>query len=86
MKLITGQRILCALSNLSPGYAKLPLPALRRFYDSYDQLLGSGSRTDVSCEDRADPFGRTADTDQDLSASRGCAYIDHGLFSMAGAM
>jgi len=57
MKLITGQRILCALSNLSPRYAKLPLPALRRFYDSYDQLLGSGSRTDVSCEDRLIPLG-----------------------------
>lgn len=57
MKLITGQRVLCALSNLSPGFAKLPLPALRRFYDSYDKLFGSGSRTDVSCEDRRTPVG-----------------------------
>ena len=57
MKLITGQRILCTLGDLSPGYAKLPLPALRRFYDCYDQLLGSGSRTDVSYKNRRIPLG-----------------------------
>ena len=56
-KLITGQRILCTLGNLAPGYANLPLPALRRFYDSYDQPWGSGSRADVSSEDRLIPLG-----------------------------
>ena len=57
IKLINGQRILCALGNIAPGYARLPLPALRRFYDNYDRLLGSGSRVDVSSEDRVISLG-----------------------------
>lgn len=52
MKLIMGQRMLCALGNLGPEFAKLPLTELRRVYDTYDQLFGTGARADVSTEDR----------------------------------
>lgn len=57
MKLIAGQRILCTLGNLGPEFAKLPLRQLRRVYDSYDQLFGSGSRADVSTQDMQIPLG-----------------------------
>lgn len=57
MTLITGQRILCALGNIGPGLSKLPLAKFRQIYDIYDQLLGSGSRDDVSTEDRQIPVG-----------------------------
>ncbi|MDG1312146.1 MAG: alpha/beta hydrolase [Porticoccaceae bacterium] len=56
-KLIAGQRILCTLGNLGPAFAKLPLAGLRRSYDAYDRLLGSGFRADVSTEDRQIPVG-----------------------------
>ena len=57
MKLIAGQRILCTLGNLGPEFSKLPLRQLRRVYDSYDQLFGSGSRADVSTQDMQIPLG-----------------------------
>lgn len=54
-KLITGQRLLCALGNIGPGMALLPARQMRRAYDSYDRFFGSGSRGDVSTEDRSIP-------------------------------
>ncbi|MDA8786382.1 alpha/beta hydrolase [Porticoccaceae bacterium] len=57
MKLITGQRILCTLGNLGPEFARRPLGELRRIYDTYDRVFGSGSRSDVSTEDRQIPLG-----------------------------
>jgi len=56
-KLITGQRLLCTLGNTGPGMAVLPLEQMRRAYDSYDRFFGSGSRKDVSTEDRSIPVG-----------------------------
>ena len=56
-RLITGQRILCTLGNLSPEFAKLPLAELRRVYDTYDLVFGSGSRADVSTQDMQIPLG-----------------------------
>lgn len=52
MKLITGQRILSKLSNVGPGLSRSPLSSFRFIYDSFDQLFGSGSRSDVTTEDR----------------------------------
>ena len=52
MKLITGQRILSKLSNLGPGLSRSPLGSFRFVYDSFDRLFGSGSRSDVTTEDR----------------------------------
>lgn len=53
MKLIIGQRILSKLSNLGPGLSRSPLKSFRFIYDSFDQLFGSGSRSDVTTEDRS---------------------------------
>ena len=52
MKLITGQRILSKLSNLGPGLSRSPLKSFRFIYDRFDQLFGSGSRSDVTTEER----------------------------------
>lgn len=57
MKLITGQRILSKLSNLGPGLSRSPLKSFRFIYDSFDQLFGSGSRSDVTTEDRSISVG-----------------------------
>lgn len=57
MKLITGQRILSKLSNLGPGLSRSPLGTFRLVYDSFDQLFGSGSRSDVTTEDRSIDVG-----------------------------
>lgn len=57
MKLILGQRILCALGNIGPGLARMPVAEMRRIYDMYDQFFGSGSRADVITEDRSIPAG-----------------------------
>jgi acetyl esterase len=56
-KLITGQRLLCTLGNIGPGMAVLSPRQMRRTYDSYDRFFGSGSREDVSTEDRSIPVG-----------------------------
>ena len=56
-KLITGQRLLCTLGNIGPGMAAMSLGQMRRTYDSYDRFFGSGSRADVSTEDRLIPVG-----------------------------
>ncbi len=53
MKLITGQRILCNLSNAGPGLHLSPLGTFRLVYDSFDTLFGGGSRFDVSTENRS---------------------------------
>ena len=57
MKLITGQRILCKLSNVGPGLGGSSLNTLRATYDSFDKLFGSGSRSDVTTEDRSIDVG-----------------------------
>tara|TARA_B110000046_G_C12972103_1_gene389391 strand:- start:582 stop:1493 length:912 start_codon:yes stop_codon:yes gene_type:complete len=45
------------LGNIGPAFSQLPLATLRRIYDSYDQLLGSGSRADVSTENKCVAVG-----------------------------
>lgn len=57
MKLIAGQRILSKLSNVGPGLGGSSLASLRSVYDSFDKLFGSGSRSDVTTEDRLADVG-----------------------------
>ncbi|MBT5388776.1 MAG: alpha/beta hydrolase [Porticoccaceae bacterium] len=51
MKLITGQRILCTLGNIGPGFHNMPLKGMRKGYDAYDRWFGSGNQRDVSTTD-----------------------------------
>ncbi len=57
MKLINGQKNLSKLSNIGPGLSRLPLSTFRFVYDSFDLLFGSGSRSDVTTEDRSIDVG-----------------------------
>ena len=57
MKLITGQRMLCRLTNLGPGMETLPLTNIRQLYDLCDSLFGIPRDKSVQTHDICVPNG-----------------------------